>query len=63
MYLNPSIPLLLSDGFDISVQRFYNLGSKMYAKDLLGFFEIQEGILGIILNTLIIGMFIRKLVR
>jgi hypothetical protein len=60
---NKSFLEIMLQGLYVSVCRFYNLGDDLYKKEYLWFLEIQEGIIGIILNTLLIGMLIRKLIR
>ncbi|MEH7224455.1 hypothetical protein V7112_11670 [Bacillus sp. JJ1566] len=64
-HTNPSTSLQesLYNSINLSIGRFFNIGESLYNIVYLRFMEGQEGIIGLIFITLIIGMFIRKLVR
>ncbi|MGL4874837.1 MAG: hypothetical protein ACRC30_09335 [Clostridium sp.] len=51
------------DAINMSINRFFNMGNNMYDVHFFKVFEIQESVIGMIFITLIVGMFIRKIVR
>lgn len=62
---NPTSPIqdIIYNSINLSIGRFFNIGDSLYNIVYLRFVEGQEGILGLVLITLTIGVFIRKLVR
>ena len=60
---NAIVGQVLYSSLNLSIGRFFNIGESLYNIQYFRFVDGQEGVIGIIFITLIIGMFIRKMVR